>query len=288
MASLGVHDGTFHADEVTACALLILFGKIDEKKIVRTRDLAVLAKCDYVCDVGGIYDPAKKRFDHHQSDYTGLLSSAGMVLEFLHDEKVLDDPIHAFLKNHLVDGVDSIDIGAYTPPSGLSTFSNVVSEFMPIDHEASREEHDAAFFEALQFVKRHIEHMIKRSDYIQQARGLVEKEMAKGANVLYFERSIPWLDAFFELGGEAHPAQFLIMPSGEHWKLRGIPPSYEERMAVRKPLPEEWAGLLKDELVQKSGIKGAIFCHKGRFISIWETKEDVLKALEVTLGKNSL
>ena len=160
MASLGVHDGTFHADEVTACALLILFDKIDEKKIVRTRDLEVLAKCNYVCDVGGVYDPAKKRFDHHQSDYTGSLSSAGMVLEYLHAEGVLDHPTHAFLKNHLVDGVDSIDNGAYTPPSGLCTFSSVVSEFMPIDHEASREDHDAAFFKALQFVKRHIQYSI--------------------------------------------------------------------------------------------------------------------------------
>ena len=45
--SLGIHDGTFHADEVTACALLILFDLIDEEKIIRTRDTARLAKCEY-------------------------------------------------------------------------------------------------------------------------------------------------------------------------------------------------------------------------------------------------
>jgi len=81
--SVGIHDGSFHADEVTACALLLLFDLIHKDKIFRTREEDILAKCEYVCDVGGIYDPKKKRFDHHQSDYVGELSSAGMVLQYL-------------------------------------------------------------------------------------------------------------------------------------------------------------------------------------------------------------
>jgi uncharacterized UPF0160 family protein len=56
-------------------------------------------------------------------------------------------------------------------------------------------------------------------------------------------------------------------------------------MSVRHPLPLEWAGLLGDELKKASGIDGAIFCHKGRFISVWETKEDALKALQIVLDK---
>ena len=32
--SCGTHDGTFHADEVTACALLILFDLVDEDKVL--------------------------------------------------------------------------------------------------------------------------------------------------------------------------------------------------------------------------------------------------------------
>jgi len=94
---------------------------------------------------------------------------------------------------------------------------------------------------------------------------------------------LPWLENFFELGGEAHPALFVIMPSGNHWKLRAIPPSMSDRMRVRKPLPERWAGLRDEELRKASGISGAIFCHKGRFISIWETKPDALKALQLAL-----
>jgi uncharacterized UPF0160 family protein len=32
----------------------------------RTRDPKILAECDTVVDVGGIFDPQQKRFDHHQ------------------------------------------------------------------------------------------------------------------------------------------------------------------------------------------------------------------------------
>jgi len=71
------------------------------------------------------------------------------------------------------------------------------------------------------------------------------------------------------------------MPSGTHWKLRGIPPSLDDRMRVRSPLPEKWAGLMGDDLKKATGISGAIFCHKGRFISVWETREDALKAWEL-------
>ncbi len=93
------------------------------------------------------------------------------------------------------------------------------------------------------------------------------------------------MDSFFEMEGENHPAMFVVMPSGGHWKLRGIPPNSEEKMKVRMPLPSEWAGLLEDDLKRVSGISGGIFCHKGRFISVWETKEDAFQALEFILHR---
>jgi uncharacterized UPF0160 family protein len=75
------------------------------------------------------------------------------------------------------------------------------------------------------------------------------------------------------------------MPIGKEWKLRGIPPTNKRRMEVRLPLPEEWAGLHEKELEKASQIKGAIFCHKGRFISIWKTKEAAMQALKYVLKK---
>ena len=140
-----------------------------------------------------------------------------------------------------------------------------------------------AFDKALDFVIHYIQHKLKKYAYVQECKGAVKDEMDKGGVCLYFNQSMPWLEPFFEMGGELHPAQFILMPTGEHWKLRAIPPSYKERMRTRKPLPEKWAGLLENDLKKASNISGAIFCHKGRFISIWETREDALTALKEAL-----
>lgn len=283
--SVGTHDGTFHADEVTACALLLLFNLVDEDKIVRTRDLELLSQCEYVCDVGGIYDPAQKLFDHHQVEYQGSFSSAGMILLHLKTIGILKPQEYEFFNHSLIMGVDAHDNGRDPQIPGLCTYSHVVSNFTPIAHDIEPSTQDAAFMEALHFVKDHLIRLWNRYKYMQSCREQVVDAMEQDKECLFFDKAIPWLETFFELGGEKHPAKFVIMPSGKHWKLRGVPPSYDERMKVRIPLPQEWAGLCEADLKRVSGIPGAIFCHKGRFISVWETREDALQALKMTLQK---
>lgn len=281
--SFGTHDGSFHADEVTTCALLLLFDLIDRSKIVRSRDPAKLATCEYVCDVGGIYDPESKRFDHHQSDYREDLSSAGMICLYLKEKGIIDPATYNFFNRSLILGIDAHDTGRAAQEMGVCTFSHVVSNFVPPMYDAPPEMQNEAFSKALDFVVGHLKRMLERYHYIQSCRQKVAELMAKKEKYLLFDTAMPWIESFFDLGGERHPAQFVIMPAGGHWKLRGIPPTFEERMKVRVPLPEKWAGLLEDDLKRVSGIPGAIFCHKGRFVSVWETKEDALKALDYVL-----
>lgn len=283
--SFGTHSGTFHADEVTACALLFFFELIDRDLVIRTRDQDRLASCDFVCDVGGEFDPSTRRFDHHQLEYDGLLSSAGMILEYLRDEKIIKYELFDYLNRTLVHGIDQIDNGLVEVKSGFASFSSVVSGFVPVLYDATEQEQDEAFEEALTFVFGHIKRSVKKFDYIESCKSKVKEVMDTMDECLVFDKAMPWIDPFFELGGEKHKAEFVIMPSGDHWKLRGIPPSSERRMEVRHPLPEEWAGRLGDELKKVSGIDGGIFCHKGRFISVWETKEDAVKALKIVLEK---
>lgn len=281
--SFGTHDGSFHADEVTACALLLVFDQIDRTKIVRTRDPKILKDCEFVCDVGGIYSPEHKRFDHHQVDYTGGLSSAGMVWKYLKESKVVDLGLYEYLNDALILGVDAHDNGRVTSERGTCTFSHVISNFIPPAYDATAEELSKAFFLALDFAVGHLQRLWTRFLYIQGCCEKVLEAMRVKGKVLVFDEAMPWMDVFFENGGEKHPALFVIMPSGQHWKLRGIPPNSHDRMKVRVPLPEKWAGLMDEKLKQASGISGAIFCHKERFISIWETKEDAMKALEAVL-----
>ena len=281
--SLAIHDGSFHADEVSACALLLLFDKIDRERIYRTRDPNLLKLCEYVCDVGGVYDPKSKRFDHHQPEYQGTMSSAGMVLLFLKETKEISPHLYEHFNQTLILGVDAHDNGLMKLEMGTTSFSLVISNFLPIQHSASKQELDQAFLEAVEFALGHLDRLQKRYFYALECREMVQKAMEKGEYALVFDQAIPWLESFFDLGGELHPAQFVVMPTGDHWKLRCIPPSLDQRMKVRKALPESWAGLRDQGLSQVSQVPGAIFCHKGRFISIWQTKEDAIKALHKVL-----
>ena len=223
--SFGTHDGSFHADEVTACSLLLLFNRIDRDKVHRTRDEAVLRRCDYVCDVGGEYEPKRRRFDHHQADYRGEMSSAGMVLLYLRDHGSIDPLFYDHLNLTLVKGVDAHDTGMAELQSGVTTFSQVISNFQPIKYDAAPKEMEAGFWQAVDFTVAYLDRLHKRHLYTLECKAIVQEKMRGGGYLMIFDEMIPWMDNFFELGGQVHPAQFVIMPAGEHWKLRGIPPN---------------------------------------------------------------
>ena len=87
---IGTHNGHFHADEALAVYLLRLLPAYFHSPLLRTRDPSKLETCHTVVDVGGEYDPARNRYDHHQRTFdatfspqkTTKLSSAGLV--YLH------------------------------------------------------------------------------------------------------------------------------------------------------------------------------------------------------------
>ncbi|KAI3643450.1 hypothetical protein MP228_013005 [Amoeboaphelidium protococcarum] len=74
---IGTHSGTFHADESLACWMLKQTKEFADAEIVRSRDPSVLDRCDILVDVGGVYDPAKHRYDHHQREFNEFMSIGG-------------------------------------------------------------------------------------------------------------------------------------------------------------------------------------------------------------------
>jgi len=281
--SVGVHDGNFHADEVVACALLLLFDLVDRDKIVRTRDPQALSACEYVCDVGGVYDSNKKRFDHHQVDYDGVYSSAGMVLTYLLDKKIISKALRDYFYENLIYGVDAHDMGS-TTRYGFANFSHGIALFNPVEYTAKPAAYAKGFFEACDYAVGYLQRLKDRFEYNQGCKEAVKKAMDEKKEFLIFSEPLPWVDSFFELGGEKHPAKFLLMPTSQNqWKVRAIPPSEKDKMDTRVPLPAAWSGLMGEALEKVSKIPGAVFCHKGRFVSIWETKESAEKALHEAL-----
>ena len=53
--------------QVLACSMLKLLPRYKDATSVRSRDPKELAPCHIVVDVGGEYDPAAHRYDHHQA-----------------------------------------------------------------------------------------------------------------------------------------------------------------------------------------------------------------------------
>jgi uncharacterized UPF0160 family protein len=91
---IGTHNGHFHADEALAVYMLKMLPEYAASTLVRTRDPSLLEQCHTVVDVGGEYDDAKKRYDHHQRtfnttfpDHATKLSSAGLV--YMHYGKAI-------------------------------------------------------------------------------------------------------------------------------------------------------------------------------------------------------
>lgn len=85
---VGTHSGHFHADEALAVHMLRQLPLYRDSTLVRTRDPKVLEGCHTVVDVGGEYDDARNRYDHHQRGFATTfpgretkLSSAGLVFK---------------------------------------------------------------------------------------------------------------------------------------------------------------------------------------------------------------
>ena len=83
---LVTHGGSFHTDDVFACATLQLYLEKQDIKyeIFRTKDKSIIEGGDIVFDVGGKYD-GEKYFDHHQKETAGkrdngiLYASFGLI-----------------------------------------------------------------------------------------------------------------------------------------------------------------------------------------------------------------
>lgn len=279
---LGTHDGPFHADDVLAAALIRAFLDPDAQ-VVRSRDPEVLATADIVYDVGGVFDPETRRFDHHQRDYEGQRSSAGMVLDWLEAEQHVTTPVADLLRAKLVDYVDAVDVGARTPSEGVPCFSMLVGVL--VERGDSPESWLHWYGRAAEMALDVVESL--RVGYERgeadaaDVRAAMREAADTGRSVIELDRYLKWKPTYFAEGGAEHPTQFVLFPTNRDWRVVTIPVAPETR-EDKKKLPEAWAGLEGEALSEVIGVPGAVFCHRNRFIAVFETKEAALAALRST------
>ncbi len=278
--TVGTHSGTFHADDVLAFSLIRSF--VDEEAVVvRTRDAERLDACDIVVDVGGVFDPESLRFDHHQGTYLGPRSSAGMVLDWLESSGRVAPDLATHLRDRVVEYVDAVDTGREAPRVDVPCFARMV-EAIGLGCEGA-EAQLAAFWKASDVGLLLLEGLTRGHARIAEARAHVAERMAEavraGSSVIELDRYVPWKPAYFALGGETHPTDYVLFPSDDAtWKLIAIPPTLGQ-FEQKRPLPASWAGKLNEELSAATGVEGSVFCHKNRFIAVFRSREGALDAL---------
>jgi uncharacterized UPF0160 family protein len=274
------HSGPFHADDVLAWGLIQVFVDRDAS-LIRTRDGDELAKADIVFDVGGVFDPSIGRFDHHQNSYTGPLSSAGMVLNWLEASGKVPTPLTERIRSRVCDYVDDVDNGRREPDPCVPCFASMVEAYnrgadgmAGFDAAFRRAGHMAAHF--VQGIADGFAEEAAARDVVRQA---LNDADARHSNTLFLNPYVRWKPAYFELGGETHPTEFVIAPGPDgSWRTLAIPPrlgSFDQK----RSLPLEWAGLVDEDFVAACGIQGARFCHKNRFIMVFDTLDGLIEAM---------
>ncbi|KAF8932789.1 metal-dependent protein hydrolase [Dissophora ornata] len=317
---VGTHNGHFHCDEALAVYMLNQTKQFKGSDLVRTRDPAKLATCDIVVDVGGVYDPATHRYDHHQRGFTEVfggkfetkLSSAGLVYKHFGKEIIAStlnleesdakvELLYNKVYENFIEALDGGDNGISQYPTDIKPKYRVgtalpqrVAGLNPWWNQKDVDV-DAQFMKAVAMTGGDFTDSVRYLGLSWlPARDLVVKALDQrmdihpSGKILVFDQSCPWKEHLFnleeELCIEEKPVYVLYPDDNNQWRVQCVPPS-PESFECRKALPQAWRGFRDDELSERSGIPNSIFVHMGGFIGGNKTKEGALemavKSLEV-------
>jgi uncharacterized UPF0160 family protein len=299
ITQLVTHSGGFHADELLSSAVLThLF---PQAKLSRSRDRGLITPSadKIIYDVGGAYDAAAQIFDHHQrpgplredgqpySSFGLIWAHYGRAYLAAMDVPEGDvEAIHAKLDTKFVLPIDLLDNGAMEPsvagPLSVLTLPALLGSLKPVFDDPSPTADDDAFMRALPIAQSFVEAQVRNLAAKARAQSIVSAaiENAGTSPILELPMGMPYLSVLEQTG--ADHILFVVNPRGDEWTLGGIKLS-NDTFEQRADLPAAWAGLTDAALEAASGVKGATFCHNGRFIAVATSREAILKMAEIAV-----
>lgn len=287
------HSGTYHADDVFALACLTLAYEKEGMSldIIRSRKEEDIATADIVVDVGGVYDPAQLRFDHHQKEGAGKrengvpYASFGIVWKTFGEKLCSSVFVVKKIDEAIVQQVDGLDNGTemFTPlfegihPLSFDTFFRVNANVW----DEGKENFDEAFLESVNIAKKFLARLIRYNEAIQKAEEIVKEiyTQAEDKRLLVLDTYLPWGKA-----ASALPEPLYVVyqrPEGT-WATEAVRVE-KESFKNRKNFPLPWAGLRDEEMAKVSGVTDAIFCHNGLFIAVAKSREGAIKLAKIAL-----
>lgn len=299
---LVTHSGMFHADDV--CAAVVLTTLFADAEIVRTRDsneIARLAPNAIIFDVGDVYDPAQRKFDHHQ---TGRELRPGTKIPFSsfgliwaeygmpYIERVLapdvDDLAGIWLDMNMsfVRNIDALDNGVFEEgDEGLlhnDAFASLINDFRPDFDACSDAAELASFRAAMTMARTIIDNKLRMIAAARRANAMIKDAIETRKDPRWIE--LPYSMAFDEVVHEsgAEDILFAIYPKNDVWLLNVVrkdPRFYP----ARKDLPANWGGLRGAELEAQTGVEGSTFCHSALFLAEAKSRDAIMAMLQIAL-----
>lgn len=291
---LVTHNGSFHADDIFACATLELVLEKQHQKfeVSRTRDTEIIKNGDYVFDVGGIYDEASNRFDHHQKGGAGRrdngieYSSFGLVWKKFGKELCGSEEVVKMIDNKLAATIDAADNGFDLMESKHAISPYLIQNFfqaMQPSQNEENEEMDKVFLEmvliAKNLLKKEIFHAEESNLFLKETTSLYEE--AKDKRIIVLNSSFH--DEFVLSGFPDLLFVIYQRKSDGLWGVRAVredPKNFKNR----KDFPSAWGGLVGEELQKITGVADALFCHRALFLAVAKSKEGAIKLAELALA----
>lgn len=293
------HSGGFHADELLSS--VVLTHLFPDARLQRSRDKQLITPAPekIIYDVGGVYDANLQIFDHHQRpgplrEDAEPYSSFGLIWAhygraFLGAMNVPNediDSIHAKFDSKFVLPIDQLDNGVIEPsvagPLSILTLPALLGSLKPVFDDTSPTADDDAFFTALPIARSFVEAQIRNLAAKTRAQHIVVEAIEKAgpSPILELPMGMPYRSVLKEM--EADHILFVVHPRGEDWMLGGIKLS-GDTFEQRADLPDAWAGLADEALEKASGVIGAKFCHRARFIAVASSRDAILKMAELAV-----
>lgn len=285
------HSGTMHADEVFATAFLHLYKK--DIKLFRTSEVNPEDYPDAI-----IYDVGRGKFDHHQEgrrvrDNKIPYCSLGLLWEefgkdFLKTQKVeYVDEVWQDIDKDFIEGIDAIDNGIFPKVEAeykIRNICDVIKLFNP--SFGSKEDESTQFLKAVDVAEKIFEEEIVNIVGRVKSRKILEEKIPEAIEKHYLELEnfMPYEESIYN-NDKDKQIYFVVYPSNRGgYAAKTIYKAPDEHIA-RVDFPEEWAGL-GSELEEVSGVKGATFCHLGRFIVSAKTRDAIIKLVEIAISKS--
>ncbi len=267
MITITTHNGTFHADEVTAIALLQVFHENEPIKWERVPHQTTEFTSDFVIDIGRVHNPEERKFDHHQwhSSEDGR-SSAGLVWDFLKQPNILGrHTAHYPNIDELIKAVDDNDIGI--KPATQIEYSRLLSLYNHQDVHSQQQ--SVQFQRAIDFAVDIITGMKLQQDAIN-----ITKEVIRYAQTVLGADNVLELPEYLQgwgkfVNGEKMPKiHAVIYPDKKlgTWNLQTTQVNTESYDKVGKPF-------------QTTSDIPMNFIHKDGFFAVAKTRSDAVDFL---------